>query len=132
MMGKTPLKLVLPTDFDILMEMSDGRRQTAPNLGALIDRKSRYMNNRLSELAGYGLVEPVGPSDNSGMYEITDLGRAAVEVRTYYAHADASAFGDLVRALANDDLDADTRERIAEGTPLERFDLYPNGDPTDS
>lgn len=90
------MKLVVPTDFEVLEVMSDGRRQTAPNLAALLDRESTYMNNRLAELAGHGLVERVGPSERSGMYAITERGRAALEHRDEYSHDSAREFGELV------------------------------------
>jgi predicted transcriptional regulator len=86
------VKLVVPTDFEILEAMSDGRRQTAPNLAEIIDRESKYMNNRLAALAGVGLVEKVGPSDSSGMYVITDRGRKAFENKDLYSHNQAAEF----------------------------------------
>lgn len=90
------VKLVVPTDFEILEAMSDGKRQTAPNLAAILERESTYMNNRLAELAGHGLVEKVGPSERSGMYVITERGRVALEHRDEYSHDSAREFGELV------------------------------------
>lgn len=90
------VKLVQPTDFEILDAMADGKRQTAPNLAELLDKESRYMNNRLAELAGHGLVEKVGPSERSGMYVITERGRVALEHRDEYDHDTARKFGELV------------------------------------
>ena len=90
------VKLVVPTDFEILDAMSDGKRQTAPNLGEILDRESRYMNNRLAELAGKGLVEKVGPSDRSGMYVITEEGRAALALQDEYSHDRTQEFDELV------------------------------------
>lgn len=101
-MVKEIVKLVVPTDFEMLEAMSDGRRQTATNLGAIIDRDSRYMNNRLAELAGGGLVEKVGPSDSSGMYKITPKGRAALHYRDEYSHDDAADFADLIEEEAEE------------------------------
>lgn len=90
------VKLVVPTDFDILEAMSNGKRQTAPNLAEILDRESKYMNNRLAELAGGGFVKKVGPAERSGMYTITDRGRIALEHRAEYTHESAQEFAKLV------------------------------------
>ncbi|EJN61567.1 helix-turn-helix domain-containing protein [Halogranum rubrum] len=90
------MKLVDPTDFEILEVMSEGKRQTAPNVAAHLDRKRQYMNDRLSALAGMGLVERVGPSKRSGMYVITTKGRVALNLRDQYSHADTDRFAELV------------------------------------
>lgn len=104
------LKLVLPTDFEILEEMCDGNRQTAPNLAALLDRQRQYMNDRLSALAGYGLVEKVGPSDRSGMYTITKRGLAALKHKDEYSHDQAHEFAKIVQRTA-DEVNGITKER---------------------
>ncbi len=101
------MKLVVPTDFDILDTMRDGKRQTAPNLGVLIDQDSRYMNNRLAELAANGLVEKAGPSSNSGMYVITEKGRLVLDQRDAYSHDAAETFGQYIA----DQLAGETLER---------------------
>lgn len=105
-MNDDSVKLVDPTDFDVLEVMSDGKRQTAPNLAELTGRKRQYMNDRLSALAGHQLVRSVGPSDRSGMYEITDRGRRALEYRDLYSHSKAVEFGKLVAGeLSKDELE---------------------------
>lgn len=81
--------------------MSDGKRQTAPNLAELLDHQRQYMNDRLSALAGIGLVEKVGPSNNSGMYTITTLGEAAVDLREDYDHKHTVEWGEKVRGRAD-------------------------------
>ena len=91
-MSKGIVKLVVPTDFDVLEAMSDGKRQTAPNLAELTERSSRYMNNRLAALAGAGYVRRVGPSDRSKMYVITEKGQRALEHRDLYDHDLAGKF----------------------------------------
>lgn len=78
------MKLVDPTDFEILSALSDGRRNTAANLAASIEKNRAYINTRLPVLADYGLVERVGPSPNSGLYEITCQGQTAVRNRDAY------------------------------------------------
>lgn len=106
-MSTATVKLVVPTDFEMLEAMSDGKRQTATNLAAIIDRDSRYMNNRLAVLAGSGLVEKVGPSDTSGMYRITPKGRAALDLRNEYVHDTANEFSELVEEKAEEYEDVD-------------------------
>ena len=78
------MKLASPTDFDILEALSDGKRNTAANIAIEIDRDRAYINTRLPILADYGLIERIGPSPKSGLYEITDKGRAALEHRDAY------------------------------------------------
>ncbi|WP_435147189.1 ArsR family transcriptional regulator [Halobaculum sp. P14] len=95
-MTKKTVKLVVPTDFEILEAMSDGKRQSAPNLAEILDRDSRYMNNRLSELSAGGLVEKVGPSDRSGMYVITEKGQSALEHQEEYSHQTAEEFDEKI------------------------------------
>lgn len=78
------MKLASPTDFDILDALSDGKRNTAANLAIEIDRDRAYINTRLPILADYGLLKRIGPAPNSGLYEITDKGRAAFRHRDAY------------------------------------------------
>jgi len=95
------MRLASPTDFEILEALSDGRRNNAVNLSHLIDKNRSYINTRLPLLADYGLVRRVGPAPNSGLYEITDRGRAALELRDRYDEADE--FEALVDARAAED-----------------------------
>jgi hypothetical protein len=78
------MKLAVPTDFDILGALSDGRRNTAVNLSYILDKNRSYINTRLPILADYGLVERVGPAPNSGLYEITEKGRVVLDERENY------------------------------------------------
>ena len=82
------MRLVQPTDFDILDALSDGRRNTAANIAHLIDRNRSYINTRLPILADYGLIERVGPAPNSGLYVICPRGRAALQHREQYGEPD--------------------------------------------
>ena len=90
------MKLIKPTDFDILQEMSDGERHIAPNLAEVLDRDRQYVNNRLAELAGKGVLEKVGPSKRSNQYTITDKGLITLQLRSEYEHMTASEFGERV------------------------------------
>ena len=94
------MKLVQPTDFDVLSVLADGRRNTAANIAHHIDKNRAYINTRLPILADYGLIERVGPAPNSGLYEITARGEAAVEYREVYGEVDdfAVVIDDAVNA----------------------------------
>lgn len=78
------MKLVSPTDFDILESLADEKRNTAANIALEIDRDRAYINSRLPILADYGLVDQIGPAERSGLYEITEKGLVAVEHRDAY------------------------------------------------
>lgn len=85
------MKLRQPTDFLILEALSEGRRNTGANIAVTIECDRGYVNTELSQLAEQGLVERVGPHENSGLYQITPLGVAAVEKRQLY-EKDQDAF----------------------------------------
>ncbi len=91
------MKLASPTDFDVLEALSDGKRNTAANIAIEIDRDRAYINTRLPLLEDHGLLERIGPSPNSGLYEITEKGRAVVEHREAY-HDDDIDFEALVES----------------------------------
>lgn len=78
------MKLVQPTDFDILETLSDGRRNNAINIAKLLDQERGYVNTRLPHLAEHDLVEAVGPGNNSGLYQITQKGQRALQYRKEY------------------------------------------------
>ncbi|ELZ90378.1 phage PhiH1 repressor protein [Haloferax mucosum ATCC BAA-1512] len=78
------MKLAVPTDFDILEALSDGRRNTAVNLSYILDKNRSYINTRLPILADYGLLARVGPAPNSGLYEITEKGLVVLDNRDQY------------------------------------------------
>lgn len=91
------MKLAVPTDFEILAALSDGRRNNAVNISHEIDKNRAYINTRLPVLADYELVERVGPAPNSGLYVITEKGQAALEHREAYENDDED-FEDRVEA----------------------------------
>jgi len=78
------VKLQRPTDFLILECLSDRGRNVAVNIAEEIGKSRSHVNVRLPQLADYELVTKVGPAKNSGLYEITDLGRKAVEHQDLY------------------------------------------------
>ena len=106
------MKLAVPTDFDILDALSDGRRNTAVNLSHILNKNRSYINTRLPVLADYALVERVGPAPNSGLYEITEKGRVVVEQRDQYRTE-----GVDFEALVADELEARTDELGDTGDP---------------
>jgi len=89
------MKLVDPTDFEILKTLQGGRN-VATNVAAELDRNRAYINTRLPQLQDYGLVDKIGPADNSGLYELTDRGRAAIVCRGQYETVDTDQFEALV------------------------------------
>lgn len=95
------MRLRQPTDFLILEALSDGRRDTGANIAALTETDRGYVNTELRHLADHGLVRKVGPHDNSGLYQITPLGVAAVEKRDLY-NTDQDRFETLIYDLADD------------------------------
>lgn len=98
------MKLAVPTDFEILEALSDGRRNTAVNLAEILSKSRPYINTRLPLLADYGLIERVGPAANSGLYEITPRGVAAAELRDEYGEVDD------FEALIDERVDGDSSE----------------------
>ena len=95
------MKLVDPTDFDILEVMEPGQRETAPNIAEILDKDRQYISNQLSDLAGKGLVKKVGPSVRSGMYVITEKGQVAVRFRESYSHEAHVEFENLIEQELN-------------------------------
>lgn len=82
------MNLVNPTDFEVLAFLDARGRNNAINIAAGLGRDRSYINTRLRQLAQQGLVERVGPAPNSGLYEITELGRTALEHRDAYRDPD--------------------------------------------
>lgn len=87
------LKLTLPTDFEILQYMADGKRHQGNEIAAGIGKDDQYVRNRLPELRGHGLIQKV---ENSTMYVITQKGQVALDLRNEYAHGKTREFAELV------------------------------------
>ena len=82
------MKLVQPTDFQILSKLVNGKRNVAANLALELGKDRAYLNTRLPKLEDYGLVKRIGPSSKSGLYEITQKGNSVVEHRDEYSSSD--------------------------------------------
>lgn len=89
------MKLVYPTDFEILEFLAEAGRNNAVNIAVGLDRDRSYINTRLRTLAEKDLVDRVGPAERSGLYEISERGAAAVEYREAYREEDVD-FGAVV------------------------------------
>lgn len=72
------MKLRQPTDFLILEELEDKGRNVATNLASHTGKSRKNINTRLPVLEDYGLIRKIGPAEQSGLYEITPLGKAAI------------------------------------------------------
>lgn len=82
------MRLRQPTDFLILESLHIYGRNVATNLAETTGKSRKNVNNRLPVLADYGLVRKVGPAERSGLYEITETGRVAVELSDEYDDTD--------------------------------------------
>jgi DNA-binding MarR family transcriptional regulator len=90
------MRLTRPTDFDILAALDEHGRNIAANLALHLDRDRAYLNTRLPHLSDHGLVRKVGPATDSGLYELTERGRAAVAYRESYEKLGPDAFETVV------------------------------------
>lgn len=86
--GANKLKLVQPTDFEILTALKKHGRNVATNIALHLDRNKDYINTRLPALEDYGLVEKIGPSERSGLYEITEKGEQVLACQDQYGEVD--------------------------------------------
>lgn len=99
------MRLVNPTDFEILEALADHGRNTAQNISLLIEKDRQYINSRLPQLTDYELTAQIGPADNSGLYELTDRGQ--IVVHHWQDHNDPTADFDTIIAQH---LDTDATE----------------------
>ena len=97
----TDVKLQRPTDFLILECLAESGRNVAVNIAEEIDKSRSHVNVRLPQLADYDLVRKVGPAENSGLYEITELGRLAARHKEEYGEVDD--FADYLESLDLED-----------------------------
>jgi len=96
------MKLVDPTDFEILTYLDEKGRNNAVNLAAGLEKDRSYINTRLRTLADLGLVDRVGPAENSGLYEIAERGHAALECEEAYRDDDRDFEALLESAIEQD------------------------------
>lgn len=90
------MRLTQPTDFDILGALETHGRNVAANIAVHIDQNRAYVNTRLPHLQDHGLVTKIGPTANSGLYELTDRGQAALGARDEYDDVDPDRFETLI------------------------------------
>jgi len=89
-------------------------RNVAPNIAEITGKSRKNVNNRLPVLDDYGLVRKIGPADRSGLYEITEQGRVALQLRDQYDSA--TDFDALVeRRLESQSASATTAEATVRG-----------------
>lgn len=81
------MRLRQPTDFLVLEALHSYGRNVAPNVAEITGKSRKNVNNRLPVLADYGLVRKIGPAQRSGLYEITERGRVALQLRDQYEEA---------------------------------------------
>ncbi len=82
------MRLRQPTDFLVLESLESRGRNVATNLAAHTGKSRKNINTRLPVLADYGLVSKVGPAERSGLYEITQKGKAALVYRDRYGEVE--------------------------------------------
>ena len=82
------MRLRRPTDFLLLAALANQGRNVAPNLARHTGKSRKNVNGRLPVLADYGLVAKVGPVEHSGLYELTELGEAALAHRDRYGEVE--------------------------------------------
>jgi hypothetical protein len=90
------MKLRRPTDFLILEALTEHGRNVATNLAHHTGKSRKNVNTRMPVLADYELVRKIGPAEHSGLYEVTDTGRVALQHRDSYD--DVEDFAELVRS----------------------------------
>lgn len=82
------MRLSAPGNFDILQYLDDNGRNVAANIHLGIGKSRGYVNSELGKLEHEGLVRKIGPHEQSGLYEITDKGRAVLKHRDKYGRDD--------------------------------------------
>lgn len=94
--GDTGVKLNEPTDFEILDALRDGGNLTPGRVAHRIDRSTKYVSTRLSQLRDYGLVEYVPPEELGELYRVTEAGERAAELRDEYGGPDDDKWEEIV------------------------------------
>jgi hypothetical protein len=108
------VRLRQPTDFLVLEALHSYGRNVAPNIAEITGKSRKNVNNRLPVLDDYGLVRKIGPAERSGLYEITEPGRVALQLRDQYDAAED--FDALVeRRLESQSASASTAEATVRG-----------------
>lgn len=90
------MKLTQPTDFEILEAFEEHGRNVPANIAIHIDKDRPYINTRIPALHDHGLLSYIGPAEKTGLYELTDRGKAALNHRDVYNEVGPTDFGELV------------------------------------
>mgnify|MGYP005845148319 CR=1 FL=1 len=94
------MELTEPTDFDVLAAFRDGRNVGA-NVALELGLEPASVTTRLSRLVEHGLLARVGPSEQSGLYELTKRGEAALVYRDHYTDLGRDRFEAVVSDAAD-------------------------------
>lgn len=86
-------------DFEILEKLAEEGRNVPSILGDDLDKHRNYVSQRLNELKRYGMVKKIGER-NIGLYEITELGKTALENRDVW-ETDHDEYQDLITEAAD-------------------------------
>jgi RIO-like serine/threonine protein kinase len=96
-------------DWKVLKAFSDGKRHTSKHLfnstESLSDISYEYVRQRVNHLYDNAMIDRV---DESQMYEISDLGRSALELEDEYDDLSPREFGELVRDHAREETESDS------------------------
>jgi hypothetical protein len=94
--GNSGLKLVRPTDFEILYVLRDGERYTASIVAKLLEKGSDYISSQMSNLAKQHLLNRIGPDvDRCVLYRINQSGAVGLAKADRYEKHRADEFGEL-------------------------------------
>ena len=97
------MKLQLPSEKVILQELRDDGRHLPSTMANNIDFTKKHITRRLGHLEDYGLVDNLG----GGLYEITPLGKIALEYIDEYSHGSNDKFELMIRRKLDDSKDID-------------------------
>lgn len=95
------MKLVRPTDFEILDVFRDGRHYTTSVVAHYLDKEPTYVSTRIGKLKSYGLITVLGAVKQCKLYRITVTGLTALAHHHVYTTMYPDEFGRLTRRIAS-------------------------------